>query len=98
MADYYFPTLVKLIGEGASKGLTDKIFASRRARQAAIAVLQALEDSYGPHDIPAGLVDQIIDLYTAEVKDGLLAAIDATYGGGHPKRCADQAGSEGFDL
>ena len=81
MADFYFPTLAKLIGEGASKGLTDKIFASQEPDKLR-SVLQALEDSYGPHDIPAGLVDQIIDLYTAEVKDGLFAAIDATYGAG----------------
>ena len=75
MADFYFPTLVKLIGEGASKGLTDKIFASQEPDKLR-SVLQALEDSYGPHDIPAGLVAQIIDLYTAEVKDGVLQALD----------------------
>lgn len=84
MADFYFPTLEKLIGYPANpdpkaEGLTDKIFASGEPDKLR-ALLQALEDSYGPHDIPAGLVGQIIDLYVAEVKDAVLLAVDDHHG------------------
>ncbi|CAM5793933.1 LEPR-XLL domain-containing protein [Rhizobacter fulvus] len=94
MADFYFPTLPKLVGKDAPapkdvvEGLTDKIFNSEEPDKLR-AVLQALEDSYGPHDIPAGLVHTLIGLYTAAVQTGVLAAIDANPGGaGTPSAAA----------
>jgi Ca2+-binding RTX toxin-like protein len=85
MADFYFPTLLKLVGKDNAvpanvvEGLTDTIFDSEEPDKLR-AVLQVLEDAYGPHTIPAGLVDQIIDLYTAAVKSGLLVAVANNHG------------------
>jgi Ca2+-binding RTX toxin-like protein/outer membrane protein OmpA-like peptidoglycan-associated protein len=107
MADYYFPTLVKLIGahfdkvtgelvgvDPASgqqaKGLTDKIFDSQEPDKLR-AVLQALEDAYGPHAIVkdvvtvAGVTDatlkdlqeKIVGAYTQAVRGGVLNAVSA---------------------
>ncbi|MCH5374711.1 MAG: hypothetical protein JJ992_12105, partial [Planctomycetes bacterium] len=83
MADFYFPTEVKLIGDAASDGLTDKIFASGEPDKLR-SVLQALEDSYGPHDIPPGLIEQIIDLYVNEVGQNVLDAVHDNYDGSDP--------------
>ena len=54
MADYYFPTEVKLIGDAEQRRADRQIFDSGEPDKLR-ALLQALEDAYGPHDIPAGL-------------------------------------------
>lgn len=90
MADYYFPTPVRLIGDNAdptSSGLTDRIFASEDPDKLR-AVLQALEDAYGPHapngelvtvdgasgDL-AALERKIIETYVAFVRANVLTAL-----------------------
>src|SRR5262249_45443064 len=93
MADYYFPLLEKLVGDDTPgqevAGLTDKIFASQEPDKLR-AVLQALEDAYGPHAVAANVVkidgqpktldklyEKIVDAYTDAVRTGVLTAITA---------------------
>ena len=76
MADYYFPKLEKLIGDNADPGITDRFFNSKEPDKLQ-AILQALEDAYGPHAVEQELVEvddvlgdltllqsKIIELYT----------------------------------
>ncbi|QSA97859.1 OmpA family protein [Methylococcus sp. EFPC2] len=92
MADFYFPTLEKLIGNDAdptSQGIVDRIFHSGEPDKLG-AVLQALEDAYGPHDIPAGLVEQLIDKFQAAVQQPVLNAIDTANAAAQQKLDATQ--------
>jgi outer membrane protein OmpA-like peptidoglycan-associated protein/Ca2+-binding RTX toxin-like protein len=82
MADYYFPDIVKLVGSDEpgkeSKGITDRILVSGEPDKLG-AILQALTDAYGPHDMPNGLLAALIQRYQDEVQDGpngVLQAID----------------------
>jgi Ca2+-binding RTX toxin-like protein/outer membrane protein OmpA-like peptidoglycan-associated protein len=92
MADYYFPLLAKLTGGVVNSknvdGLTDKIFASQEPDKLR-AVLQALEDSYGPHAVANvvhvdgadktldKLYEKIVEAYTDAVHDGVMTAVNA---------------------
>ena len=93
MADFYFPTLEKLMGGTVNgktvDGLTDKIFASEEPDKLR-AVLQALEDAYGPHAVVknvvtvdganatlAALQAKIVGAYTQAVRTGVLAVVDS---------------------
>ncbi len=92
MADYYFPLVEKLVGDDTPgqevAGLTDKIFASQEPDKLR-AVLQALEDAYGPHavanvvNVDGGpktldkLYEKIVKAYTDAVRTGVLAAVNA---------------------
>jgi Ca2+-binding RTX toxin-like protein len=78
MADYYFPTLVKLVGGPGSEGLTDRILASGDPDKLRT-LLQAIEDAYGPHDIPDGLVNDIIGRFTSAVGGLVITAIQNEY-------------------
>src|SRR5262249_4266260 len=78
MGAFYFPSQVQLTGNASNDGLTDKIFKSGEPDKLA-ALLQAIEDAYGPHDIPAGTMDALITLFANHVRGPLKGAIDSTY-------------------
>ena len=58
MADAYFPLQSKL------DGLVSKYFNSGEADKLG-AILQAVQDAYGPHDVPTGMVGAITTAYEA---------------------------------